>query len=120
MRGEGPMQLARWIAMMIITGCAAAGTPFVNGDDDDTPVDAPRAIDARQFIGDAPIPAIDAPAPLDAFVFLDAPPPPPDAASPFCTANSQCTAPGQCCITLGGPQGFCGDGIPIGSECFPQ
>src|SRR5512139_648787 len=34
---------------------------------------------------------------------------PADAANqgPFCTANNQCTTAGECCVTLGGPSGFC-------------
>jgi hypothetical protein len=48
---------------------------------------------------------------------------PPDAApqtGPFCTANAQCTNAGECCVTLGGPQGFCGPGTVVFGECFPQ
>ena len=48
---------------------------------------------------------------------------PPDAApnqGPFCTANSQCTNAGECCVTLGGPQGFCGPGTVVLGQCFPQ
>ena len=47
---------------------------------------------------------------------------PPDAANqgPFCTTNSQCTNSGECCVTLGGPQGFCGPGTVVLGQCFPQ
>lgn len=46
----------------------------------------------------------------------------PDAGSsgPFCTANNQCTTAGECCVTLGGPQGFCAPGDVILGQCFPQ
>lgn len=39
---------------------------------------------------------------------------------PFCTANSQCTTAGQCCVTLGGPNGFCAPGSIVLGQCFPQ
>lgn len=39
---------------------------------------------------------------------------------PFCTANNQCTTAGQCCVTLGGPQGFCGPGQVVLGQCVPQ
>lgn len=47
---------------------------------------------------------------------------PPDAANqgPFCTANNQCTTAGQCCVTLGGPQGFCAPGTVVLGQCVPQ
>ncbi len=91
-----------------------------NGGDDVPAADAPAVThDGNQVTADGPRP-IDAAVPPDAFVFLDAPPPPPDAASPFCSANNQCTVAGECCIRLGGPMGFCGSGIPVGSECLPQ
>lgn len=44
----------------------------------------------------------------------------PAQSGPFCTANSQCTNAGECCVTLGGPQGFCGPGTVVLGECFPQ
>jgi hypothetical protein len=45
----------------------------------------------------------------------------PDAASgPFCSSNSQCTTAGQCCVTLGGPNGFCGPGQVVLGQCVPQ
>ena len=37
----------------------------------------------------------------------------------FCTANSQCTVSGECCLTLGGPSGFCAPGTVILNECVP-
>lgn len=47
---------------------------------------------------------------------------PPDAASqgPFCTANNQCTTAGECCVTLGGPSGFCAPGAVVLGQCVPQ
>jgi hypothetical protein len=110
------MQLARIAVLCSLAACAAAGAPIGNtGDDDDLPGDAMREPDARQAASDAPMPIVDAPPMIDAFVFLDAPA---DAASAlFCSANSQA---GECCIRLGGPMGFCGTGIPIGDECLPQ
>ena len=38
----------------------------------------------------------------------------------FCTGNSQCTNAGECCVTLGGPQGFCGPGQVVLGQCVPQ
>lgn len=48
---------------------------------------------------------------------------PPDAAPQsglFCTANAQCTNSGECCVTLGGPQGFCAPGTVVLGQCVPQ
>ena len=112
------MLLARIVVVCSIVGCASASPPLGAGDDDDAPADAARQLDARQVNGDAPMSTIDAGPGLDAFVFLDAAIDAPSAL--FCTANDQCTSSGECCIRLGGPQGFCGTGIPIGSECLPQ
>ena len=112
------MLLARMAMICSIVGCASANPPLGPDGDDDAPVDAPRSNDARQVSGDAPMSTIDAAPMLDAFVFLDAAIDAPSAL--FCTANNQCTNSGECCIRLGGPQGFCGSGIPIGSECLPQ
>lgn len=39
---------------------------------------------------------------------------------PFCTTNSQCTVSGECCLTLGGPSGFCAPGTVVLGECFPE
>ncbi|HUS29349.1 MAG TPA: hypothetical protein VMZ53_12610 [Kofleriaceae bacterium] len=44
----------------------------------------------------------------------------PAQSGPFCSANSQCTTAGQCCVTLGGPQGFCGPGTVVLGQCVPQ
>jgi len=104
----------------VLASCATGATPGNTGGDDDVPRDAPGHQDASQVTGDARAPdaspPIDAPSPVDAFVFQDAA----IDASLFCSANNQCTTSGECCIRLGGPMGFCGPGIPIGTECLPQ
>ena len=54
--------------------------------------------------------------------------PMPDASTPamdagsglFCTTNSQCTNSGECCVTLGGPNGFCAPGSVVLGQCVPQ
>jgi hypothetical protein len=106
----------------VVAGCASGTVPATGGDDDVPAIDAPTTqADARQVSSDAPPPMIDAPPPPpDAFVFQDAAAQPDAPASLFCSANSQCTAAGECCIRLGGPQGFCGPGIPFADECIPQ
>ena len=38
----------------------------------------------------------------------------------ICSMNSQCAVSGECCVTLGGPQGFCAPGTPVGNQCVPQ
>lgn len=38
----------------------------------------------------------------------------------FCTTNSQCTVSGECCVTLGGPSGFCAPGTVVLGQCVPQ
>jgi hypothetical protein len=104
---------------LCFVACASGGAPQTGpGDDDIDSPDAAIKIDAPTVVQHDARPALDAFVPPDAFVFLDAAPDAPS--SLFCTANNQCTNPGQCCIRLGGPQGICGDGIPIGSECLPQ
>jgi hypothetical protein len=44
----------------------------------------------------------------------------PTQSGPFCSTNSQCTNAGECCVTLGGPQGFCGPGQVVLGQCVPQ
>ena len=39
---------------------------------------------------------------------------------PFCSTNSECTVSGECCVTLGGPSGFCAPGTVFLGECFPE
>jgi hypothetical protein len=38
----------------------------------------------------------------------------------FCQANNQCTVGGECCVTLGGPNGFCAPGDVVLGQCVPQ
>lgn len=62
---------------------------------------------------------------MDGGVHMDAPQvsQTPDASTSggvFCTGNSQCTNAGECCVTLGGPQGFCGPGTVVLGQCVPQ
>ena len=109
--------------MTLLLGCATGG----RDPGGQQPVDAaPSGTDAGQIGLDAPpVVPIDAPpmVPIDAppMVPIDAPPMmPPDAAPGlFCTANNQCTTAGECCITLGGPMGFCGPGTVIFGACVP-
>jgi hypothetical protein len=107
-----------WIAG-VLAACATGGQS----------TNEPRSDAHGQTDGHSEIPIdgsvtfLDAPhSTPDAFVPKDAPPPPPpDAASSlFCTTNNQCTNAGECCITLGQPQGFCGPGTIFLGECIPQ
>lgn len=105
-------QVARMVALVVAVvagGCANAG----NGGDDPVRVDAAMARDAT-----API---DAAVAVDARVVIDAPSAPLDAppGSLFCTANSQCTVAGECCLDLGGSMGFCTEGDIFLGECIP-
>lgn len=38
----------------------------------------------------------------------------------FCATSSECTVSGECCVTLGGPQGFCAPGTVVLGQCFPE
>jgi len=110
------MSAAQSLAFALLAvGCATGGK-----DSGDGPVDAPKAIDSSNVTIDAPrlvdapnMSVIDAFVPIDAPVMIDAP------SGPFCTANNQCTVAGECCLTLGGPQGFCAPGTAIGTSCIP-
>jgi len=110
MRAGVSMSAAHKLAFALLAfGCATGGK-----DGGDGHVDAPKAVDGSPLTSDAPR-LIDAPATL-----IDAPAMMVDAPSgPFCTANGQCTVSGECCVTLGGPQGFCAPGTAIGSTCLP-
>src|SRR5688572_6381926 len=44
----------------------------------------------------------------------------PTQSGPFCSTNSQCTVAGECCVTLGGPNGFCAPGDVVLGQCFPK
>jgi hypothetical protein len=48
------------------------------------------------------------------------PPDAPPQSGLFCTANNQCTNAGECCVTLGGPQGCCAPGMDVLGQCVPQ
>jgi hypothetical protein len=97
--------------------CATGGDNG-NGNNDDASVqqmDAPLTVrmDAATTPTDAPKDA-SMPPPQDAFV-----PPPQDAPmGPFCSANSQCTVPGECCLMINGV-GFCVPGTIVLDVCFP-
>jgi len=104
------MSVAQSLSFALLAcGCATGGK-----DGGDGPVDAPKAVDGSPVTIDAPR-GIDAPAML-----IDAPAMMIDAPSgPFCTANNQCTVSGECCVTLGGPQGFCAPGTVVLGSCVP-
>jgi hypothetical protein len=114
------MSNATWTAVVfasLVAACASAGSPSQPADAQ--PV-TPHHDDASNITSDAPIVKMDgAVITPDAFVPQDAPAPPIDSAI-FCTANSQCTNAGECCITLGGSSGICGPGFPVGTDCIPN
>jgi hypothetical protein len=106
------MSAVHHLALVLLAcGCATGGK-----DGGDQQIDAPRPIDASRTVIDAPR-VIDAPnvsdAPMIDAQMIDAP------SGPFCATNGQCTVSGECCVTLGGPQGFCAPGTVIGSACIP-
>lgn len=104
------------LAGVFVVACARGGSG-ASGDDESPKVDAKTGgtADGPTTPIDAPKPPVDGPPQaVDAPPMVDAPP------SLFCTANNQCTTPGQCCIDLGGPMGFCGPGTIILGECIPQ
>lgn len=108
------------LVFLAAAGCANAGNPGSGGGGGD---DAPGKIDAavKHDSNVAPIdtpPPIDSPGPVDAAV--DAAVPIDGPQGPFCTANNQCTNSGECCVTLGGPMGFCAPGTVIAGQCFPS
>ena len=104
-------------------GCANAGHPGSGGGGDDAPnngkVDASVAQDSSTLLPDTP-PPIDAPGPVDAAVDSPASMLPDAPQGPFCSTNSQCTVSGECCVTLGGPMGFCAPGQVLLGQCVPQ
>lgn len=121
------MRCLRCAAAIISATACATGTMGGEGGGGgaggggDTVVDASVRHDAStSSMPDAPPLTLDAALPdasvpvIDAAVPIDAP------SGPFCTANNQCTVAGECCITLGGTQGFCGPGTVVLGECFPQ
>jgi hypothetical protein len=98
--------------VLLACACAAGGVAGQEGK-----MDAPSQQRDGSFVtDDAPKRPPDA-RPVDA--------PPPDAAidapsGPFCSTNSQCTTAGECCVTLGGPAGFCAPGTVVLGVCVPQ
>lgn len=116
MPAGGLMSAAKSLAIALLAfGCATGGK-----DGGDLPVDAPKSLDSSQVTIDAPMHIVDAhestfdaPIVIDAPVMIDAP------SGPFCTANNQCNNSGECCLTLGQPQGFCAPGTIIFGECTP-
>ncbi|HEY5927900.1 MAG TPA: hypothetical protein VIV11_39710 [Kofleriaceae bacterium] len=96
--------------------CAKGGASDGDGDSDAStqPQDAPAAPrDANtSMMPDAP--KTDGGIVQDAFIPPDAPP-----NSIFCTMNNQCTVAGECCLTFGGPMGFCAPGTIVLGACVP-
>src|SRR5580765_1998923 len=99
------------LCALLVSACASAGAN--GGDKQDAAVTPPHE-DAHFVVQDAPK-GVDAHV-VDAYVAPDAPP---DGGGDgaLCTANNECTVPGECCVTLGGPQGFCAPGTVVGSTC---
>jgi hypothetical protein len=112
------MSNATWTAVVLAAlACGCATGTNANGTNVDAAV-TPHHDDASHVTADAPGGKMDAGVVLDAPAQMDAPA---DAASAlFCTDNSMCTNSGECCITLGGPQGFCGTGVIVLGACVPQ
>lgn len=107
------------IVCILLAACASGGQV-----DDDGKIDA-AVVGPRQDASSATMP--------DAKVRMDAgttqpkdaqvsqvPQDAPANQGPFCTANNQCTTSGQCCVTLGGPSGFCAPGTVVLGQCVPQ
>lgn len=106
----------RHLAFAVLAALALSGPGCAEGGKGDGPlVDAGARIDGTPLV-DAPRAIDAAPDALpDAAVSMT-----PDAGSGlFCTANSQCTIGGECCLTLGGAMGFCAPGTVILNECVP-
>ncbi len=103
------------VIALVVSACASAGTNSQN----DAAVTPPHE-DAHFVSPDGPKTTPDARLP-DAFVPKDAPV---DAFGVgdggICSDNSQCIVAGECCVTLGGPTGFCAPGTVIAGQCFPQ
>jgi hypothetical protein len=110
------------LVVLAATGCANAGHPGSGGGGDDAPngkVDASVKQDSNVTPTDTP-PPIDAPGPVDAAVDSPTSMLPDAPQGPFCSSNSQCTVSGECCVTLGGPMGFCAPGTVVAGQCFPS
>ncbi len=108
-----------WFASLAaLVGCAAAGSAAEQGHED-AAVDIHH--DAHVALQDSGKPA-DAEVPHDASVLVDADEVMPDAAPEplICTDNAQCDNPGDCCLTLGEPDGFCVAGTILIGVCLPN
>jgi hypothetical protein len=118
MRAEGNAMRRTLIVYVLVAACAHGGGQGDNGDDQPK-IDAPPSThqDANPVVTpDAATPNPDASVPP-----ADAVTPPTDARSGlFCMTNSQCTTSGECCVTLGGPSGFCAPGTIVLGNCVPQ
>jgi len=111
--------MARSALVLFVVAACARGGQSGNGDDQPAKVDAPSTQqqdantsmtpDSSMNHPDASVPMVDATVPM-----VDA------ASSLFCTSNAECTVSGECCITLGGPNGFCGKGTVVFGQCVPQ
>jgi hypothetical protein len=105
------------VIALFVSACAAAGVS--GGDKQDAAVNPHE--DAHFVVQDAPK-LVDAHV-ADAFVQRDAPP---DSSGGtvgdggLCTDSSQCAVAGECCVTLGGPAGFCAPGTVVLGACIPQ
>lgn len=115
MRAGVSMSAAQSLAFALLAvGCATGGK------EGNEPIDAPKTIDGTPITIDAPGTTVDAHESVIDAPLIDAPTMMIDAPSgPFCTANNQCTVAGECCLTLGQPQGFCAPGTIILGECTP-
>jgi hypothetical protein len=105
-------------ACALVLACASGGSS-VTGDDVMEPMDAPVSTqkDANvSMMVDAAVPKMDGSTPTQ-----DATVPPADAppGSLFCSANPDCTVPGECCFAIAG-QGFCVPGTPFLGACIPN
>ena len=112
----------RMLGLVVVAGCANASTNTNN----DPTIDAMTSTSPH----DAPTHSvpIDSAPPLDASVMVDAGqvtspdaalPPDAGGSSLFCQVNSQCTNAGECCLTLGGSDGFCVAGTVVFGTCVP-
>jgi hypothetical protein len=101
-----------------VIACATGGSSNRNGGGDDVvdPIDAP--VTTQKDANEPPpsdAPMADAPKMIDGSVVVQDAAVMPDAPPPlFCSANSDCTAPGTCCFLS-----LCVNGTVILSQCFP-
>jgi hypothetical protein len=106
----------RFLFLFGLAACATGGSGApdgggTTGQDAAAIKDGPRP-DGPGTPSDAPV--MDAPPPADS------PPPPDSGGSLFCSNNAMCTTQGECCVTLGGPMGFCAPGDVVLGVCFPN